>query len=191
LERRNSQSLISDRGRPDRARLQFGTICRRIVEAGQSVSRKRVLNPEKIIPETPGIESPDVFAPMGTTFKTSGEQLHIAAMIIALIVACATNLTLLCWWTPEIETVSGDQVRPTMHDRSNGRILSSNPFRSASLAEAVYSLPELVGNLSPVAAAISHLNSGLQIGRACSFFSEWPIYLRSSGLCGFGTVLRI
>ena len=45
--------------------------------------------------------------------------------------------------------------------------------------------------LSPVAAAISHLSSGLLIGRDGSFFSEWPIYLRSSGLCGFGTVLEI
>jgi hypothetical protein len=44
--------------------------------------------------------------------------------------------------------------------------------------------------LSLLVAAISHLGFGLQIGRACSFFSEWPNYLRSSGLCGFGTVVK-
>jgi hypothetical protein len=34
---------------------------------------------------------------MGTTFKISGEQLHIA-LLIALMVACAANLTLV-WWS--------------------------------------------------------------------------------------------
>jgi hypothetical protein len=38
---------------------------------------------------------------------------------------------------------------------------------------------------------ISRLNSGHLLGRARSLFSERPIYLRSSGLCGFGTVLEI
>jgi hypothetical protein len=34
---------------------------------------------------------------MGTILKTSGEQLHIA-LLTALMVACATNLTLVCLW---------------------------------------------------------------------------------------------
>jgi hypothetical protein len=34
---------------------------------------------------------------METTVKTSGEQLHIA-LLIALMVACAANLMLVCWW---------------------------------------------------------------------------------------------
>jgi len=33
-----------------------------------------------------------------------------------------------------------------VHGRSNGRILSSNPYRPASLAPALYSLHEVVGN---------------------------------------------
>src|SRR3982074_3124301 len=45
--------------------------------------------------------------------------------------------------------------------------------------------------LSPLAAAICSLNSGPLIGKAGSFFSEWPISLRSSGLCGFDTVVEI
>src|SRR5450631_136655 len=46
-------------------------------------------------------------------------------------------------------------------------------------------------HLSPMVAAISHLNSGLRLGRARPIFSERPIYLRSSALRGFGTVLEI
>jgi hypothetical protein len=34
---------------------------------------------------------------MGTTFKTSGERLHVT-LLIALLAACATNLMLVCWW---------------------------------------------------------------------------------------------
>jgi hypothetical protein len=45
--------------------------------------------------------------------------------------------------------------------------------------------------LSPVLAAVSDLSSGLLIGRGGSFFSEWLISLRSSGLRGFSTVLEI
>jgi hypothetical protein len=62
---------------------------------------------------------------------------------------------------------------------------------SASFGEALYSLRELVGDLSPVVAAISHLSMGLKIGRAGSMFSERPVSLRSSGLRNFGTVLEI
>src|SRR5258707_7460026 len=40
-------------------------------------------------------------------------------------------------------------------------------------------------------AAISHLSSGLPIGRAGLLFSERPVSLRSSGLHPFGTVLEI
>ena len=42
-----------------------------------------------------------------------------------------------------------------------------------------------------MAAAISHLNSGLLLVRARSLFSERPIYLRSSAFREFGTVLEI
>jgi hypothetical protein len=42
---------------------------------------------------------------------------------------------------------------------------SSSP--SATLAEATYSPRQFLGNLSPITAAISHLNSGLLLGRAC------------------------
>jgi hypothetical protein len=66
---------------------------------------------------------------------------------------------------------------------------SSSP--SASLAEAPVFSARTCWQFGPVAAAISHLSSGLTIGRAGSFFSERPISLRSSGLCGFGTVLEI
>jgi hypothetical protein len=34
---------------------------------------------------------------MGTTVKTSGEQLHVA-LLIALLAASATNLMLVCTW---------------------------------------------------------------------------------------------
>jgi hypothetical protein len=34
---------------------------------------------------------------MGTTFKTSGEQVHIA-LTVALLAACAANLVLVCSW---------------------------------------------------------------------------------------------
>src|SRR5216683_1183620 len=66
---------------------------------------------------------------------------------------------------------------------------SSSP--SASLGRSPIFSARTCGELSPVAAAISHLNSGLLIGRAGSLFSELPISLRNSGLCGFGTVLEI
>ena len=46
------------------------------------------------------------------------------------------------------------------------------------------------GQLSPVTAAISHLSSGVPIGRAGLLFSERPVSLRSSGLRPFGTVLE-
>jgi hypothetical protein len=49
------------------------------------------------MPETPWIESPDIFAVMGTTLKTSGERLHVA-LLLALLAACAANLMLLCSW---------------------------------------------------------------------------------------------
>jgi hypothetical protein len=66
----------------------------------ESLSRKRVLNPpkkpEKIIPETPWVESTDVFA-MRTMLQTSGERLHIA-LSVALLAACAANLALVCTW---------------------------------------------------------------------------------------------
>jgi hypothetical protein len=45
--------------------------------------------------------------------------------------------------------------------------------------------------ISPILAAISDLSSGLLMGRAGAFFSEWLISLRSSGLRQFGTVLEI
>ena len=45
--------------------------------------------------------------------------------------------------------------------------------------------------LSPVLAVIFDLSSGVLIGKVGSFFSERPIYLRSSGLRGFGTDLEI
>jgi len=63
---------------------------------GESLKRKQVLNPRKIKPETPQVESPDVFAAMGTTLKT-GERLHVA-LLIALLAACAANLLLVCAW---------------------------------------------------------------------------------------------
>jgi hypothetical protein len=44
---------------------------------------------------------------------------------------------------------------------------------------------------SPVTAAISHLSSGLLIGRVGLLFSERPVSLRSSGLHRFGTILEI
>jgi hypothetical protein len=34
---------------------------------------------------------------MGTTFKTSGEGLHVA-LTVALLAACAANLILVCSW---------------------------------------------------------------------------------------------
>jgi hypothetical protein len=34
---------------------------------------------------------------METTFKTSVWQLHVA-LLIALMMACAANLLLVCWW---------------------------------------------------------------------------------------------
>jgi hypothetical protein len=71
------------------------------------------------------------------------------------------------------------------------RTLSSNHSRSATLAEATYSPRKFLGNLSPITAANSHLNFGLLLDRACSLFSERPIYLRSSALRGFDTVLEI
>src|SRR6267378_5524843 len=71
------------------------------------------------------------------------------------------------------------------------RTASSNLSRSATLAEAACSPGEFVGQLSPIAAPISHLSSGLLLGRGSSLFSERPIYLRSSGLRGFGTVREI
>jgi hypothetical protein len=45
--------------------------------------------------------------------------------------------------------------------------------------------------ISPVLAAISDLNSGPPIDGVGSFFSEWLISLRGSGLRKFGTVLEI
>ena len=44
------------------------------------------------------------------------------------------------------ETAAGDRVRSTLRGRTNDCILGSNPFRSASLAEAAYSPGELVGS---------------------------------------------
>jgi hypothetical protein len=73
----------------------------------------------------------------------------------------------------------------------------SEPYRKFEshlvrhLVEAAYSPPKLLSDLSPIAAAISHSTSGLLLGRARSLFSKRPIYLRSSGLRGFGTVLEI
>jgi cytochrome c-type biogenesis protein CcmH/NrfG len=64
---------------------------------GEALKRKQVLNRRKIKPETPQVESPDVFAAMGTTLKTSGERLHVA-LLIALLAACAANLLLVCSW---------------------------------------------------------------------------------------------
>jgi hypothetical protein len=34
---------------------------------------------------------------MGTTFKTSGERVHIA-LTVTLLAACAANLMLVCSW---------------------------------------------------------------------------------------------
>jgi hypothetical protein len=45
--------------------------------------------------------------------------------------------------------------------------------------------------ISPLFVAISDLSSRPLIGRVGSFFSEWLISLRSSGLRQFGTVLEI
>jgi len=64
---------------------------------------------------------------------------------------------------------------------------SSSP--SASFATAARSLRENVG--TEALAAISHLSSGLLIGRVRPFFSEWRNSLQSSGRGGFGTVLEI
>ena len=50
---------------------------------------------------------------------------------------------------------------------------------------------KLLSDLSPIAAAISHLNSGLLLGSERSLFSERPISLQSSGLRRFGTVFEI
>lgn len=75
-----------------------------------------------------------------------------------------------------------------------GRGKSYQQFESLSLRQLgrsrVFSA-RTCRHISPVEAAISRLNSGLQIDRAGSLFSEWPISLWSSGLCGFGTVLEI
>jgi hypothetical protein len=34
---------------------------------------------------------------MGTTFKTSGERVHVALTVV-LLAACAANLVLVCSW---------------------------------------------------------------------------------------------
>ena len=47
---------------------------------------------------------------------------------------------------------------------------------------------KVCGHLGPVTAALSHIRSVLLGG---ALFSEWPIYLRSFELCGFGTILEI
>jgi hypothetical protein len=46
--------------------------------------------------ETLGVESPDVFAVMETTFKTAA-GLH-TGLTVALLAACAANLILVCSW---------------------------------------------------------------------------------------------
>jgi len=46
--------------------------------------------------ETLRLESPDVFASMETPFKTAAE-LH-TGLAVALLVACAANLILVCSW---------------------------------------------------------------------------------------------
>jgi hypothetical protein len=61
------------------------------------LSRKRVLNPHKNNPQDSRGRIAGCFAAMGTTFKASGERLYFA-LSIALLVACATNLTLACSW---------------------------------------------------------------------------------------------
>jgi hypothetical protein len=66
----------------------------------------------------------------------------------------------------------------------------SNPFCSATLTKAPYSPREFVG-IKPDSRADFSFESGLFRGKARSLFSERPIYLRSSGLHGFGTVLEI
>ena len=47
--------------------------------------------------ETLRVESPDVFAVMETTFRSSREGVH-AVLTVALLAACAANLLLACSW---------------------------------------------------------------------------------------------
>jgi hypothetical protein len=47
--------------------------------------------------ETLRVESPDVFTAMRTTFKTSGERVHVV-LTVTLLAACAANLVLVCTW---------------------------------------------------------------------------------------------
>jgi hypothetical protein len=63
----------------------------------ESLSRKRVLNPAKnIVRDSPG-RIAGCFAVMATTFKISGEKVHVA-LTVALLAACAANLVLVCSW---------------------------------------------------------------------------------------------
>jgi len=63
------------------------------------VSRKRLLNPieniMKISSGTLRVESPDAAPAMSIISQTSCERIH-TTLSIALLVACAANLALLC-----------------------------------------------------------------------------------------------
>jgi hypothetical protein len=49
------------------------------------------------MPETPGVESPDVLRVMKTILQTSFERVHVT-LTVALLAACAANLALVCAW---------------------------------------------------------------------------------------------
>ena len=49
------------------------------------------------MPETPGVESPDVLPAMKTILQTSFERVHVT-LTVALLAACAANLALVCAW---------------------------------------------------------------------------------------------
>jgi hypothetical protein len=51
------------------------------------------------------VESPDVSAAMGTTFKASGERIHFA-LLITLSVACATNLLMTYSWLYPVRDIT-------------------------------------------------------------------------------------
>src|SRR5260221_14695164 len=76
--------------------------------------------------------------------------------------------------------------------RTLGKRVCGKPYRgfeSHSLRHVSRShifSARLCMQLSPTAATISRLGSALLFGRARLFFSEMPIYLRSSGLREFG-----
>jgi hypothetical protein len=61
------------------------------------MSRKRVLNPAKNNPRDSPARIAGCFGVMATSFKTSGERVHVV-LTVALLAACAANLMLVCTW---------------------------------------------------------------------------------------------